>query len=63
MGVDMMTFDNADELNKISRVHPRAKLVIRILTDDTKSNCRLGVKFGAALSAVPDLLAKAKRQS
>ncbi|KDQ19278.1 hypothetical protein BOTBODRAFT_434275 [Botryobasidium botryosum FD-172 SS1] len=60
MGVDMMTFDNADELYKIARVHPRAKLVIRILTDDSKSLCRLGLKFGAPLVAVPDLLAKAK---
>lgn len=59
-GVDMMTFDNADELLKISRVHPRAKLVIRILTDDTKSLCRLGIKFGASLTTVPVLLAKAK---
>lgn len=59
-GVDMMTFDNADELQKISQVHPRAKLVIRILTDDTRSLCRLGIKFGAALTTVPGLLAKAK---
>ncbi|KAJ7577639.1 ornithine decarboxylase [Mycena floridula] len=60
MGVDMMTFDNMDELYKISRAHPRAKLVIRILTDDTKSLCRLGLKFGAALVSVPSLLQKAK---
>lgn len=60
MGVDMMTFDNADELYKIARTHARAKLVIRILTDDTKSLCRLGLKFGAPLITVPGLLAKAK---
>jgi ornithine decarboxylase len=59
-GVDMMTFDNSDELYKIAKAHPRAKLVIRILTDDSKSLCRLGVKFGAPLSTVPALLAKAK---
>lgn len=60
MGVDMMTFDNTDELYKISRVHPRAKLVIRILTDDTKSLCQLGLKFGAPLVTVPGLLSKAR---
>ncbi|KAJ7278222.1 ornithine decarboxylase [Mycena rebaudengoi] len=60
MGVDMMTFDNADELYKIARVHPRAQLIIRILTDDTKSLCALGIKFGAPLVTVPGLLAKAK---
>jgi len=55
-GVDMMTFDNADELYKIKRVHPGAKLVLRILTDDSKSLCRLGLKFGAPLASCPDLL-------
>ena len=59
MGVDMTTFDNVDELYKISRAHPGAKLVLRILTDDSKSLCRLGLKFGASLVAVPTLLAKA----
>ncbi|KAJ7675050.1 ornithine decarboxylase [Mycena rosella] len=60
MGVDMMTFDNADELYKIARAHPRAQLVVRILTDDSKSLCQLGIKFGAPLATVPGLLAKAK---
>ncbi|GLB44734.1 putative Orn Lys Arg decarboxylase class-II family protein [Lyophyllum shimeji] len=60
MGVEMMTFDNADELYKIARAHANAKLVVRILTDDSKSLCRFGVKFGAPLVAVPGLLAKAR---
>ncbi|KAF8520512.1 pyridoxal-dependent decarboxylase [Gautieria morchelliformis] len=59
-GVDMMTFDNADELHKVARAHPRAKLIVRILTDDSKSLCRLGLKFGAPLASVPGLLAKAR---
>jgi len=59
MGVDMTTFDNIDELYKIARINPGAKLVIRILTDDSKSLCRLGLKFGASLVTVPSLLAKA----
>lgn len=56
----MMTFDNADELHKIARAHPRAKCVVRILTDDSKSLCAFGIKFGAPLVTVPGLLAKAK---
>ena len=56
----MMTFDNADELHKIARAHPRAKCIIRILTDDSKSLCAFGIKFGAPLFTVPGLLAKAK---
>lgn len=59
-GVNMMTFDNGDELHKVARVHPGAKLILRILTDDSKSLCRLGLKFGAPLASVPGLLAKAK---
>ena len=54
-----MTFDNSDELHKISRCFPSAKLLIRIHTDDTKALCRLNLKFGASLVAVPNLLAKA----
>lgn len=59
-GVDMMTFDNTDELYKIARAHPKAKLIVRILTDDSKSLCRLGLKYGAPMVTVPALLAKAK---
>ena len=59
-GVDKMTFDNTDELYKIARAHPSAKLVVRILTDDSRSLCRLGLKFGAPLVTVPALLAKAR---
>ncbi|WVQ62251.1 uncharacterized protein L199_000390 [Kwoniella botswanensis] len=60
-GVEMMTFDNADELYKIKKLYPTAKLVLRILTDDSKSLCRLGLKFGAPLSTCPGLLALAKK--
>ncbi|KAH9948580.1 ornithine decarboxylase [Amylocystis lapponica] len=36
----------------IARVHPGARLVVRILTDDSKSLCRLGMKFGAPLATL-----------
>ncbi|KAJ3270221.1 Antizyme inhibitor 1 [Terramyces sp. JEL0728] len=58
--VNVMTFDNADELYKIKQVAPESQLVLRILTDDSKSICRFGVKFGASLSIVPYLLQTAK---
>ena len=60
-GVEMMTFDNADELHKIARSHPRAKLVLRILTDDSKSLCRLGLKFGAPLATCHGLIKLARQ--
>ncbi|KAI8923625.1 pyridoxal-dependent decarboxylase [Entophlyctis helioformis] len=59
-GVRVMTFDNADELHKVKSVMPDAKMVLRILTDDSRSICRFGVKFGASLATVPMLLRTAK---
>lgn len=59
-GVDKMTFDNIDELYKIARVHPNAKLIVRILADDSKSVCRFGIKFGAPVDTLPSLLSKAR---
>ncbi|KAF9975205.1 hypothetical protein BGZ73_001234 [Actinomortierella ambigua] len=59
-GVKMMTFDNAEELHKIARLHPDAQLVLRILTDDSKSLCKLGLKFGAPLDTVGHLLDTAR---
>ena len=56
----LTTFDNVDELYKMKRFHPESKLVVRILTDDSKSVCQLGIKFGAPLADVPRLLSKAR---
>ena len=59
-GVEMMTFDNANELTKIKQIYPEAKLVLRILTDDSRSKCRFGVKFGAHPGNTLPLLQAAK---
>ncbi|KAI3360252.1 hypothetical protein L3Q82_014569 [Scortum barcoo] len=58
-GVDMMTFDSADELLKISLHHAKAKLVLRIAVDDSKSLNKLSTKFGARLLSVGKLLERA----
>lgn len=58
--IDMMTFDNSDELEKVSKFHKNAKMVLRILTDDSGSLCKLGLKFGSPLGEVRSLLLKAK---
>ncbi|KAJ2655716.1 Ornithine decarboxylase [Coemansia sp. RSA 1200] len=60
-GVVMMTFDNADELVKMRQLHPGAKAILRILTDDSSSLCQLGLKFGAAPDTTAALLATARR--
>ncbi|XP_051245115.1 ornithine decarboxylase [Dicentrarchus labrax] len=59
-GVNMMTFDNEDELVKISLCHPTARLVLRIAVDDTDSLRRLSLKFGATLGTVDKLLGRAR---
>ena len=58
--VQMMTFDSEVELMKVARAHPKAKLVLRITTDDSKAVCRLSVKFGATLKTSRLLLERAK---
>jgi len=60
VGVSQMTFDNADELYKIKHCYPNAEIVLRILTDDSASLCRLSTKFGADLETAADLLRLAK---
>jgi len=51
-----MTFDNTDELRKIKDCYPDAELVLRILTDDSASLCRLSAKYGASLEDAGELL-------
>ncbi|KAF9903595.1 hypothetical protein EC991_003507 [Linnemannia zychae] len=58
-GVRMLTFDNIDELYKIRRLHPQAQCILRICVDDTNSQVRLGLKFGASVDEVGALLTKA----
>ncbi|XP_028412232.1 ornithine decarboxylase-like [Dendronephthya gigantea] len=59
-GINLMTFDNKVELQKIKAFAPNSRLLLRILTDDSKSLCQLGIKYGAALSQCKNLLEVAK---
>jgi len=59
-GIHVMTFDNPGELSKIKAINPNAKMVLRILTDDSHSNCPFGVKFGAHPNVTLSLLETAK---
>jgi ornithine decarboxylase len=61
--VDLMTFDNADELRKIAECYPAARLILRIITDDSNSICRFSTKFGAPLGDCDRLLQLAKELS
>lgn len=56
--VAMMTFDNIYELIKISNIYPEAKLVLRILPDDSHSLMPFGSKFGASFKDSVTLIEK-----
>ncbi|VVT53393.1 uncharacterized protein SAPINGB_P003551 [Magnusiomyces paraingens] len=61
VGVEHMTFDNADELRKCKKAFPNCKLLLRIATDDSKSLCQFSIKYGASMEAAHDLLDLAKK--
>ena len=60
-GVRKMTFDNVAEVQKCAMVSKKIQLIMRIITDDSGSQCRLSSKFGAPPQHWPILLAEAKR--
>jgi ornithine decarboxylase len=59
-GVDLMTFDNVFELEKIAECYPTSRLLLRIITDDSQSVCKFSTKFGAPLNQTRTILARAK---
>lgn len=59
-GVQMMTFDCVEELDKVKRFHPDALMLLRIATDDRASVCRFSAKFGAHPDSVGRILQHAR---
>ncbi len=60
-GIRMVTFDNAEEIKKCSAISKKIQLILRIVTDDRGSQCRLSSKFGAPRAKWRPLLATAKK--
>jgi ornithine decarboxylase len=60
VGVSRMTFDNLDELEKISSNFPEAQLILRIYASDEDALVRLCEKFGARLDSTQRLLTRAR---
>ena len=60
-GVRMVTFDNPSEVRKCASISKKIQLILRIITDDSGSQCRLSSKFGAPKQHWPMLLAEAKQ--
>lgn len=57
----MVTFDNTAEVRKCASISKKIQLILRIITDDSGSQCRLSSKFGAPKQHWPILLAEAKQ--
>ncbi|KAK7199488.1 ornithine decarboxylase [Novymonas esmeraldas] len=60
-GVTYVTVDNVPEMEKIGRLMPSARAVIRIKTNDGKAKCAFSTKFGAGLEEAEGLLRAARR--
>lgn len=59
--VKMMTFDNKEELVKISQLHTEAEMILRIAVSDPTATCPLNLKFGCdPVLEAPKLLKKAQ---
>ena len=58
--VEKMTFDSIEELQKIKKIFPEAKCVLRIAVDVTTAFYNLSEKFGASMHDVPDILKASK---
>ena len=58
-GVRMVTFDNVTEVAKCAAISKDIQLILRIITDDRGSQCRLSSKFGAPRHKWRPLLAAA----
>lgn len=54
--VNVMTFDCAEELQKIKLYHPRSKLILRLAVDDSQSVCKFNIKFGCHEDEVEELI-------
>jgi hypothetical protein len=59
--VRRVTFDNANEIVKCASISKKIELILRIITDDRGSQCRLSSKFGAPKFKWRPLLATAKK--
>jgi ornithine decarboxylase len=54
-GVSVTTFDSLCELQKVKKIAPRMRLILRIRADDPTAQCALGNKYGAEFDAIEEL--------
>ncbi|XP_030226603.1 antizyme inhibitor 1 [Gadus morhua] len=58
--VDLLVCDNEAELRKIARCHPRAKLLLQVLTEASGRGEEMSMKLGCSLKDCRRLLERAK---
>ena len=63
LNVDVYTFDSVEELEKMKKHHPEARLLLRIAVDDKNSRLHLSKKFGCKLADAEHILKMAKELS
>lgn len=54
--INLTTFDNENELEKLKKYAPHVKCLLRIKIDDTTARCELGSKYGAEKNEYTRLL-------
>lgn len=54
--IDLMTFDCEEELLKIYKYYPNARLLLRLAVDDSKSLCKFNIKFGCKIENLRKLI-------
>lgn len=55
VGINLCTFDNEYELEKISEFHPNCKSLLRIQVDDSQSICKFNSKYGYNVDNISDV--------
>ncbi len=55
-GIDLMTFDSIEELNKIYKYHPDARILLRLAVDDSQSLCKFNIKFGCKSEDIRNMI-------
>lgn len=60
VGVSLMTYDNEEELKKVQKFYPDAKLILRLKTPSNGSRIDLSYKFGAEPKEALGLLLRAQ---
>jgi ornithine decarboxylase len=60
-GIDLMTFDSIEELHKIKKYYSKARIILRIKTNDMHSVSKLSFKFGMEKHEIVNAIDECKK--